>query len=213
MYQILISLLILFNCTCLAEVYKEGDDVKITCKMSPPGTIVFWFRVLQTGIEAIGSFNIEGEPKMSPNNSMFDYSSIRRHNTITLKGFQKNRDSGTYSCGKLNGNKLSFGELTVIKGLPESPPAVKPVTAQVTPGSTTQPCPCRTPSQTKSKSSEGCPMVIWVPLTAACSLIFLILILIICHCNRIRTRRCPHHYKRKPKNVTPARQAMGERYH
>lgn len=95
---------------------SEGDDVKITCKMSPPGTIVIWFRVLNTGIQAIGTFNIEGDPKMEPDSNLFDY--IKRDKTITLKGFQKNRDSGIYGCGKLNGNKLDFGTPTSIKGYP-----------------------------------------------------------------------------------------------
>ncbi|XP_023667497.1 T-cell surface glycoprotein CD8 alpha chain isoform X2 [Paramormyrops kingsleyae] len=215
MYQMLISLLILFNYfisgACLTT--EELSEVKITCKMSPPGTIVFWFRVLETGIEAIGTFNIEGDPKMVPDSNVFDYRNMKRDKAILLKSFQKNRDSGIYGCGKLNGNKLDFGPLTSIEGHPEITPAVKAVTAHVTPGSTAKPCQCRTPAQTKSKLGEGCPIVIWAPLTAACSLIFLILIIIICHCNRIRTRRCPHHHRRKPKNVTPARQAMGDRYH
>ncbi|KAM6980665.1 T-cell surface glycoprotein CD8 alpha chain [Aplochiton taeniatus] len=86
-------------------------------------------------------------------------------NTLIINPFNKEKDSGAYSCASLNNNMLYFGEVTRLHA--------KPV------------------------AKEACDPRMWGPLASGCGLLFLLLIVTICYCNRIRTRRCPHHYKRQ----------------
>ncbi|XP_018598078.1 T-cell surface glycoprotein CD8 alpha chain [Scleropages formosus] len=205
-----IFILILFHLHCAHQqltLYDEGQAVSISCTVKGSGSTVFWFRVLRNGMDFIGSFNADGTPKVQYDTSIFDYI---KSNKLTVKSFRKKRDGGTYSCVSINANKLIFGEPTVIEGHPDPIPTVKATPKTTLSTTTRQVCSC--PTLSKAIPSVGCQVLVWAPMAAACGLLFLILILTICHCNRIRTRRCPHHYRRKPKNNTPARQAMADRY-
>ncbi|XP_061118076.1 T-cell surface glycoprotein CD8 alpha chain-like [Conger conger] len=113
---------------------------------------------------------------------MFPGTERIRQNTLTLKEFQKARDSGIYYCSSFNNNILNFGKATHIDGVPVLHSKIK------------------------------CELMIFAPLAGGCALLILILIITICYCNRIRTKRCPHHYKRRPKNSAAVRQAMPDRY-
>ncbi|KAK6321000.1 hypothetical protein J4Q44_G00079760 [Coregonus suidteri] len=52
----------------------------------------------------------------------------------------------------------------------------------------------------KVDPSASCDLIVWAPLAAGCGFLFLLLIITVCHCNRIRTKRCPHHYKKTAEN-------------
>ncbi|KAK6321018.1 hypothetical protein J4Q44_G00079940 [Coregonus suidteri] len=58
----------------------------------------------------------------------------------------------------------------------------------------------------KVDPSASCDMIVWDPLAAGCGFLFLLLIITVCHCNRIRTKRCPHHYKRQQRMGAPGQQ-------
>lgn len=99
----------------------EGQDVKINCQPSmEKATIVFWFRVVNNSrMELIGSFAPGGQIKIrGPNyeNNLL----VTKSGTaflLTLKSFNKRKDSGTYTCASLvKGNELSFGLVTVLQG-------------------------------------------------------------------------------------------------
>lgn len=99
------------------SVVEEGQPVDITCKPDETGTMLVWFRVLDTSnMEFIASFTNTGVPKVKSSN----YESIfgeMKNNKLTLKSFNKARDSGAYSCAALvAGNRLTFGPVTRLVG-------------------------------------------------------------------------------------------------
>ena len=76
-----------------------------------------WFRATEkTGIQFIASFRNgknASEEHALPGNIEFKNSL-----TLNLKSFEKNRDSGNYSCAKYNKNALEFGQATFVQGTP-----------------------------------------------------------------------------------------------
>ncbi|MFT7798798.1 T-cell surface glycoprotein CD8 alpha chain [Arapaima gigas] len=204
-----IFILVFFQLHCAYQyptVYEEGQEVSISCPLKHSSSAVFWFRIVKNGLDFIGTFTYDGTPKTQIDASVFNYGEIKNQKLI-VKNFNKNRDSGTYSCAYINANKLFFGEATVIEGKADPKPTVKTTTKMTS--TTIQPCVCPT---SKKVPTAGCRVLIWAPLAAGCSLLLLILILTIYSCNRIRTRRCPHHHRRKRKNVMPVRHDMTDRH-
>ncbi|KAG7229562.1 hypothetical protein INR49_012577 [Caranx melampygus] len=63
----------------------------------------------------------------------------------------------------------------------------------------------------REKSTLFCSTAILGPLAGGCGLLLLLLIITTVYCNHTRTRRCPHHYKRKPRTA-PAKPMMADRY-
>ncbi|XP_061688996.1 T-cell surface glycoprotein CD8 alpha chain isoform X4 [Syngnathoides biaculeatus] len=152
-------------------VIKDGYKVEVRCRPSDIGTIVMWFRVLdKSGIEFLASYT---------------------NNGIRNKG----RDSGTYSCATLKNNELKFGPLIRLTVEAASKPTVAP-TAKFQPPSTALPCACE--NLTKQGDSMSCNPIIVIPLAGSCGILLLFILIIVVYCNRVRTRRCPHHYKKRP---------------
>uniref|UniRef100_A0A3Q0R494 T-cell surface glycoprotein CD8 alpha chain n=1 Tax=Amphilophus citrinellus TaxID=61819 RepID=A0A3Q0R494_AMPCI len=176
---------------------KEGDKTEISCtpQNSAGASMIVWFRVLDSsGMEFIGSFSTTGIKKtVMPNfDEIFSYST----NRLTLKSFQR-KDSGTYSCAALvSGTKLTFGEVTKIEGGEISKTAAPPTCTTASSVTTTPSCVCGNKNGGVFSSSMSCTPIIWGSLAGGCGLLLLLLILTILYCNRIRTRRCPHHHKR-----------------
>ncbi|KAJ8338751.1 hypothetical protein SKAU_G00355370 [Synaphobranchus kaupii] len=201
------------------KLYEEKATVVLNCEPPSKGSLINWFRVREDNIEFLGSVTVNDELKANAYPSLF---TINR-NMLTLKEFQKARDSGIYSCSSLNKNMLHFGKATRIQGSAEARPTMKTVAAAATaalprPGTgscSSPPCSCQIPMDTKSTEihpSIKCELVIFAPLAGGCGLLFLVLIITICYCHRMRTKRCPHHYKRTPKNLVPVRRATPDRY-
>lgn len=99
---------------------EEGQSKDISCEPKEKGTMIIWFRVLdKSGIEFIASFSRNGKVVKTTTSS---YSSLFRHtdsrpHIITLQSFNKERDSGVYSCGSLyGGNELKFSKVTRLVG-------------------------------------------------------------------------------------------------
>ncbi|XP_034726048.1 T-cell surface glycoprotein CD8 alpha chain isoform X2 [Etheostoma cragini] len=186
---------------------KEGEQVEIKCKPQDTNAMVIWFRILDTsGMEFIASFSNSGELKSPAASfpSTFSQSKIKQH-ILTLQSFSESRDSGVYSCASLKANELKFGEETQLVGekvevAVEEASWASTVTPEQNPCTTAAPCVCNNNSKQGETSPQMfCTPIILGPLAGGCGLLLLILIIITVYCNRIRTRRCPHHYKRKPR--------------
>ncbi|XP_024284270.1 T-cell surface glycoprotein CD8 alpha chain [Oncorhynchus tshawytscha] len=208
------TLVLLFFCQETLQLSSltektDGERVEITCApvSKTKSNMVIWFRVQDNaGMEFIASFSTkDGMKKTYFNNEVFSEEQIKK-NILILKAFKKARDSGVYSCASINGNALVFGEVTRLAG----PAPMTTTTTTTTPMTTT----IELTSSTTAKSCKvgkvdptaSCDLIVWAPLTAGCGFLFLLLIITVCHCNRIRTKRCPHHYKRQPRMATPGQQ-------
>ncbi|XP_032368777.1 T-cell surface glycoprotein CD8 alpha chain isoform X2 [Etheostoma spectabile] len=189
---------------------KEGEQVEITCIPQEVGSIVVWFRVLDTsGMEFIASFSSNGLLKSPAASfpSTFSQSKIQQ-NILTLKSFSKSRDSGVYNCASLKANELKFGVATRLVGekvevaVVETPSGrASAVTTEQNPCTTAAPCDCNNINKQGETSPQMfCTPIILGPLAGGCGLLLLILIITTVYCNHIRTRRCPHHYNRKPRS-------------
>ncbi|XP_021176261.2 T-cell surface glycoprotein CD8 alpha chain isoform X1 [Fundulus heteroclitus] len=196
---------------------NEGDPVDINCKLPDTGTIVFWFRAVDGAeMELIGSFSTNGQPKAPRDNFNRDFSLKKQMNdfVLTVKSFKKRTDSGLYSCAALTGgNKLTFGPVTQLRGKPKptTPPPPPPRDVTTRQMSTT-PKNCLCNDKSTAVPFMFCSPIVLGSLAGGCGLLLLLLIITVLYCNNIRTRRCPHHYKRKPRTTALEKQMMTNRH-
>ncbi|KAM7401764.1 hypothetical protein PAMP_017052 [Pampus punctatissimus] len=194
---------------------KDGDQVDIKCAPAGSSTTILWVRVLDaSGVEFLGSFSNTGMRKSTI--SSFFTDSKMSHNILTLKSF-KSTDIGTYTCAAFKNNELIFGKVTRLVGekskiVTKAPPTTPHKQNQP---KTTTACNCESIIH-KQVEVEGlyalCSPIILGPLAGGCGLLLLLLIIISVYCNQIRTRRCPHHHKRKPRAVAPGKEMMVNRH-
>ncbi|XP_061584286.1 T-cell surface glycoprotein CD8 alpha chain [Cololabis saira] len=196
---------------------KEGVEYELNCKPAEVGTMVVWFRVSdKSGMEFIASFSNSGQEKKLPPNfsSLYSYRKSAEHFHLKVKAFRRDRDSGLYSCASLyKGIELKFGEVTQLRG-DATEVRAPPTTTRAPSTSTTAATKCACEAKNKPgerRSSMFCAPLILGPLAGGCGLLLLLLLITILYCNRIRTRRCPHHYKRKPRMVPPEKMMMTNR--
>lgn len=73
-------------------------------------------------MEFIAAFDLNGNAKPTDTRptSEFDHSKIRKH-ILILKSFNKEKDSGQYSCATYKGPVLIFGKVTRLVGGELSP--------------------------------------------------------------------------------------------
>ncbi|XP_059381514.1 T-cell surface glycoprotein CD8 alpha chain [Carassius carassius] len=202
MFQICIGffvILSLFDGGFGDNVYKEGQEVTVDCDTKQPGVITFWFQINRSGPKYL--FTVKStDVKAIADPTKYKVNKNAKV-SLTIQSFKKNTDSGFYTCAAMNNNKLFFGGLTEIKGEPD--PVTPPPKEETTPLKTTSPvittnsqCICKKPVP---KPSINCETWILSSLAAGCGVLLILLIFTILYCNRIRTRRCPHHYKRQPR--------------
>lgn len=102
----------------LVPSIKQGVSAEIVCHPPETGTMTIWFRILdKAGMEFIASFSngLKKDTERSPSSS-FTFSKISKH-IVTLQSFDRNKDSGLYSCASLvKGKELVFGEVTRLVG-------------------------------------------------------------------------------------------------
>ncbi|XP_076140831.1 T-cell surface glycoprotein CD8 alpha chain [Alosa pseudoharengus] len=180
---------------------KESHTVQCTLKNDPSVTFM-WLRVTKkNGIEFLGSYR---NKKRMGNVVLPESMETLDGYSLKIKSFNKQTDSGSYNCAKYNSNELTFGKPTVLEGVPDPTQAPKKVTT--TPCTTaatfpSTPCVCSNQRGVKSDPEKSCEFVIWAPLAGGCGLLLVLLIGVSLYCNKIRTRRCPHHYKRQPRTA------------
>lgn len=193
---------------------REGQRVDIKCKPAlTTGSMVIWFRVLdKAGSEFIGSTSTTGIKKTSTS-PRYTFSKTDQH-ILTVNSFT-DRDSGIYSCALLRGSELSFGDVTRLA----AEKIIVPTTATVTSAPTVKlcttaaPCVCdNTVKRGETRPSMLCTPIILGPLAGGCGLLLLLLIVTAIYCNKIRTQRCPHHYKRKPRTTAAGKPMMTNRH-
>ncbi|KAK1901480.1 T-cell surface glycoprotein CD8 alpha chain [Dissostichus eleginoides] len=121
--------------------------------------------------------------------------------------FNQTRDSGVYSCASLKGSELIFGNPTrLFQEKVKVPIEETSQATEQTKCTTASPCVCESGNKPGETSPEMfCSLIILGPLAGGCGLLLLLLIITIVYCNHVRTRRCPHHYKRKQ---APGKQMM-----
>lgn len=94
-------------------------SAEIKCQLTESSrSTTIWFRALDNaGMEFIGAFDLNGNPKPTDvrPTSEFDYSKIRK-DIVTLKSFNKEKDSGQYSCATYKGPALVFGKVMRLVG-------------------------------------------------------------------------------------------------
>nr|QBS13670.1 T-cell surface glycoprotein CD8 [Plecoglossus altivelis] len=195
-------------------VIEDGRSVDITCEPPTSGSMVFWFRVTDNiAMEFIATMAPDGTMKAQIDERILKKSSMK--NKLTLKSFNKERDSGSYVCMSINKNVLNFGGVTLLAGqeAPKTTTTKAPVatTAHSIQSTTTKSCAPDSEKVGKKNSGLSCDPLMWGPLAGGCGLLGLLLIVTICYCNRIRTRRCPHHYKRQKQIAQGKQHAMATR--
>ncbi|XP_052443799.1 T-cell surface glycoprotein CD8 alpha chain [Carassius gibelio] len=202
MYQICIVffvILSLFDGGFADNVYKEGEEVTVNCDTKQPGVITFWFQINKSGLKYL--FTVKStEIKANADPKKYKVNQNAKV-SLAIQSFEKNTDSGFYTCAAMNNNKLFFGGLTEIKGQPD--PVSQPPKEETAPPTTTSPV-ITTKSQCNCKKTDPKPIInceTWIlsSLAAGCGVLLILLIFTILHCNRLRTRRCPHHHKRQPR--------------
>ncbi|XP_073727543.1 T-cell surface glycoprotein CD8 alpha chain isoform X2 [Misgurnus anguillicaudatus] len=205
MFQIYLGfyvILFLFQGGGSTRIVKDGDDVSVECVPGISGTLTFWFRIQNDGPKFLfTSKNTEVKATDVPENYKVKVSGDKMG--LTIQKFNKKKDSGVYTCAGMNNNMLRFGKQTTINGEPDpttQPPKKAPAPTKAMSdivATTKTQCAC---NKKDLKSFLNCETWILSSLASGCGLLLLILVITILYCNRIRTRRCPHHYKRHPQN-------------
>ncbi|XP_061919513.1 T-cell surface glycoprotein CD8 alpha chain [Entelurus aequoreus] len=197
---ILTLLLLDHKCTDAAvHTLKEGQAFPIECVPSETGSMVVWFRVLDgSGVDFIASFSNQGMIKSegASYSGTFAGKSMA-NNVMTVASFSRDRDSGLYSCASLKNNQLLFGAVTRLQG-EKTEAALKETPAPAVKATAASPCVCHT---TPKEDDLLCSPTVLIPLAGSCVLLVLIILILIVYCNQVRTRRCPHHYKRRPQKM------------
>uniref|UniRef100_A0A3P9KHP6 Uncharacterized LOC100125537 n=1 Tax=Oryzias latipes TaxID=8090 RepID=A0A3P9KHP6_ORYLA len=220
--KILLTLVFYLQVTTGADrTFQEGSTVHFKCQISE-GTVVFWFRLLDgSNMEFIASFSNTGMEKKFEQQykNLFSHEKKDTYFILTLKSFSASRDSGAYVCAALvKGNMLQFGEIERVHGEKKRETTKAPSMIFTHPPTTvstrasTRSCACsHMPAAEKTKPLLPCDPLILGSLAGGCGLLLLLLIIITLYCNRLRTRRCPHHYKRKPRVLAPEKQMTNAR--
>ncbi|XP_072768742.1 T-cell surface glycoprotein CD8 alpha chain [Nerophis lumbriciformis] len=190
---------------------KEGQKLAIQCVPSEAGSMVVWFRVLEgSGMDFIASFSNQGMIKSEGASYSTTFAGKSMANNImTVASFSRDRDSGLYSCAALKSNRLVFGAVTRLLG-EKTEAALKqtPAPAVKAHGTTAaSPCVCQT---TTKKDHLLCSPTILIPLAGSCVFLVLIILILIVYCNQVRTRRCPHHYKKRPQKMAPGKKQQAQ---
>ncbi|XP_051533444.1 T-cell surface glycoprotein CD8 alpha chain [Myxocyprinus asiaticus] len=203
MHQLSIGFCVIFSLlhgSC-ARTFKEGEEVQVRCDLEAFGLMILWFRINDAGPEFLFTTkNKDIKVKVENENYKIVETSGKMH--LVIQSFEKKRDSGAYSCAVFNNNRLTFGKLSNIKGEPDpatQPPKIAPTTkAKPEVVTTVKPkCTCK---KSEIKPFLNCEIWILSSLSTGCGLLLILLIVTILYCNRLRTRRCPHHYKRQPQS-------------
>ncbi|KFO92056.1 T-cell surface glycoprotein CD8 alpha chain [Buceros rhinoceros silvestris] len=117
---------------------------------------------------------------------------VRKHGTsyqLVVKSF-KAQDEGKYFC-VLNKNQMLHFSSGQPAFLPVTTTAAPTTAEPTTQHGTTKNYTClKTPDSETNKWDFFCDIFIWIPLTGACLLLLIALVITVLLCQRARTRRC-----------------------
>lgn len=188
----------------LVKQVPDGSDAEVSCRVTEYGTSVVWFRVVDGSVTEYMASVTPVNPtvrRYGPGFPLRLDTSRLSSNILILKNFRGSADAGIYSCASFS-KDMKFGPITRLQAVKVEKPAPPPVKA--TPPTEPRPLPtspassaCPTPSA--AADPTHCSLLILAPLAGGCGLLLLVLLCTILYCNSVRTRRCPHHYKRKPR--------------
>ncbi|KAF1391335.1 hypothetical protein PFLUV_G00041050 [Perca fluviatilis] len=161
-----------------------------------------WIQILVVLVFCQKMTSGAGEDRTVKEGEQFTFSDSKmQQNILTLKSFNKTQDSGAYSCASLKGSVLHFGVTTRLVGEKAEVAVVEAPQATTTEQNlctTAATCVCNNINEQGETSPQMfCTPIILGPLAGGCGLLLLLLIITTVYCNHIRTRRCPHHHKRK----------------
>nr|BAD89376.1 CD8 alpha [Danio rerio] len=202
MYQISTGFCVILSLFygCSANFHQENSTVAVNCNPKTSGTITFMFQINSTGANCL---LIAKQTEVKHNANSKKYSGHIDSNgnlNVKIKSFAKRTDSGLYVCATMNNNKLFFGEVTKIQGVPDpvtqGPKMIQTTLKPVVKTTMIKQCVC---DKKGAKPMFKCETWIFTSLVGGCGLFLVLLIATIVYCNRLRTRRCPHHYKRQPR--------------
>ncbi|XP_059926164.1 T-cell surface glycoprotein CD8 alpha chain [Gadus macrocephalus] len=197
-----ISLFILFQniVSVHGEVLtpKEGEKVQIHCKPPKASPTIMWLRVVDNGVEFIASYHSSGMIKKESmlDKEIYSDSKMRTEKILSIKKFNSQRDRGVYTCAGLTSNVLTIGNVTRLQRVVSVTPAAAVPAANTKTPSTPMVCTCNIKTE-EVLSIWDCSPIILGSLACGYGFIILLFVITIVYCNRIRTRRCPHHYKRQ----------------
>ncbi|XP_056130721.1 T-cell surface glycoprotein CD8 alpha chain [Lampris incognitus] len=212
--QILVFLLCCQKSASQAQISREGARVEIQCTLSTRASQVIWFRLSgNSGVQYIASFHNGNLRNLSSAFGSIFAAHENSQNTMVLKSFSQSRDSGTYSCGSVHKSTLHFGEVRRLAGEEPLEMTTQEPPPTTTPMLSTSPVTCAPKiKHEKVGSPVLCNSILLASLGGGCGLLLLLLIVTVCYCNRIRTRGCPHHYRRKRPANAPQKREMDGRY-
>lgn len=97
---------------------NQGEEVPINCEIPEGQGMVTWFRVLdKSGIEFIVSYSNSQIKAKSPVYERFRMTvEAGKVKKLVLKSFNKDTDSGVYSCACIKSNEMKFGPITRLVG-------------------------------------------------------------------------------------------------
>ncbi|XP_060790965.1 T-cell surface glycoprotein CD8 alpha chain [Neoarius graeffei] len=198
--------LVLFHGVEAVEEKEVQENADVTLKCDSQGASVYWLRMKENkqDFEYMATYTSSKKFRSSDKNKF-----KMTEQTLKVIGFKQQEDSGTYSCIFINDNELRFSGTTKLRGVKVPTTTIKPKvqTTRLPTVAVMTTTACRQNPNGGKKAADkslavllGCELHIFISLAASCGLLLLFLLATILYCNHIRTRRCPHHYKRQPRS-------------
>uniref|UniRef100_A0A674I3A0 T-cell surface glycoprotein CD8 alpha chain n=1 Tax=Terrapene triunguis TaxID=2587831 RepID=A0A674I3A0_9SAUR len=176
-----------------------GAPVELECVISGSGLSdsgVSWMRQHRQSapqfILFVTSLNRVAPTDNGKPPARFDAKKENKNYRLTVKSFQE-QDQGNYYCIINHNQRLHFSS-GISLHLP-APPTAVPTTKATTPELSTttgskEPCKHSPNTAPKKGLDLSCDFYIWVPLTSACLLLLIALLVTITVCQKTRRRRC-----------------------
>ncbi|XP_051786116.1 T-cell surface glycoprotein CD8 alpha chain [Erpetoichthys calabaricus] len=187
---------------------EAGKSLTLSCSSLQQSLLdhgIYWFRLKHGRIpETVLISNSLGTEKYNMDRAHFKSSKKPTEYKLIINNFNSGL-VGIYYCMTNLNNMMYFGGGTsiLIKELKAATTIKTPTTTafEKQSNSTNKPdCFCTTKKAhdaTGFKPGLKCSIAIFAPLAVGCIVLLILLITSIAVCNSIRTRHCPHHYKRR----------------
>uniref|UniRef100_A0A673IAW8 CD8 alpha n=1 Tax=Sinocyclocheilus rhinocerous TaxID=307959 RepID=A0A673IAW8_9TELE len=199
MYQICIGfcvILSLFDGCFSHTFYREGQEVIIDCDPKQHSVITFWFKINRSGAKHLLTFK-GTDVKENVDKEKYSLNKNAPSGKVSLYRFHKNEKKNSKNIGHYSCIHNRFAYIFVADPA-TPPPKLDPAPPKTTTPVITTKAQCKCAKQ-DPKPSINCETWILSSLASGCGVLLILLIFTILYCNRLRTRRCPHHYKRQPR--------------